>query len=354
VDATEATLLSPMLTVAAVARRLGVAPPTLRTWDRRYGLGPSAHTAGAHRRYSPADVARLMVMRRLTLEGVPSADAAAIAIATAGPGEARDMHTPAEGYELSAIARDAQNSAVAPTRFDSLQEARRISAARDAPVAAEDDLDRDEVGVDLDRRLEREGDDRAQPGLDDLEAVDLSLGLTGLTAVAEGSSARSDWVEDHDGPDLDLDAWPEEDASGEAGPAAAWPTMLRSVATEESGASGGGRSMALPDGPPQSRELARAAMSLDTHEAYRLMRDAIRRQGVVPTWNTMIMPVLRALGERSRVSGDGIDVEHALSEAILGIIEESKELMEEAEDADTRDAAMIAAACFMSSAWIRS
>ena len=31
----------PALAVAAVARRLGVAPATLRTWDRRYGLGPS-------------------------------------------------------------------------------------------------------------------------------------------------------------------------------------------------------------------------------------------------------------------------------------------------------------------------
>ncbi|MEY3685921.1 MAG: hypothetical protein RJB00_871, partial [Actinomycetota bacterium] len=29
------------LTVASVARRLGIAPATLRTWDRRYGLGPS-------------------------------------------------------------------------------------------------------------------------------------------------------------------------------------------------------------------------------------------------------------------------------------------------------------------------
>ncbi len=60
----ETSAPTPTLTVAAVARRLGVAPSTLRTWDRRYGLGPSAHTAGAHRRYSPADVARLMVMRR--------------------------------------------------------------------------------------------------------------------------------------------------------------------------------------------------------------------------------------------------------------------------------------------------
>ncbi|WP_432570443.1 MerR family transcriptional regulator [Kineococcus sp. SYSU DK005] len=71
------------LTVAAVARRLGVAPATLRTWDRRYGLGPSEHTAGAHRRYSSTDLARLVVMRRLTLEGVAPAEAAALAATTA-------------------------------------------------------------------------------------------------------------------------------------------------------------------------------------------------------------------------------------------------------------------------------
>lgn len=73
----------PALTVSAVAARLGVAPSTLRTWDRRYSLGPSDHTAGSHRRYSGADIARLMVMRRLTLEGVAPVDAARIALATA-------------------------------------------------------------------------------------------------------------------------------------------------------------------------------------------------------------------------------------------------------------------------------
>ncbi|GAA1714821.1 hypothetical protein GCM10009809_08750 [Isoptericola hypogeus] len=71
---------SPGLAVAAVARRLGVAPATLRTWDRRYGLGPSARTAGSHRRYTPEDVARLLVMRRLTLEGVAPVDAAQAAL----------------------------------------------------------------------------------------------------------------------------------------------------------------------------------------------------------------------------------------------------------------------------------
>jgi DNA-binding transcriptional MerR regulator len=68
------------LTVAAVARRLGVAPATLRTWDRRYGLGPTLHSAGSHRRYSRSDIARLETMRRLVLDGVPPADAARLAV----------------------------------------------------------------------------------------------------------------------------------------------------------------------------------------------------------------------------------------------------------------------------------
>ena len=73
------------LTVAAVARRLGVAPTTLRTWDRRYGLGPTTHEAGTHRRYGAADLALLQIMRRLTLEGVPAAEAARLALAGGEP-----------------------------------------------------------------------------------------------------------------------------------------------------------------------------------------------------------------------------------------------------------------------------
>jgi DNA-binding transcriptional MerR regulator len=75
----EGSAPQPVLTVAAVARRLGVAPSTLRTWDRRYDLGPSTHTAGSHRRYSVNDLARLVVMRGLVQEGVPPAEAAQIA-----------------------------------------------------------------------------------------------------------------------------------------------------------------------------------------------------------------------------------------------------------------------------------
>jgi len=68
------------LTVAGVARRLGIAPSTLRTWDRRYGLGPSEHCAGQHRKYTPTDLARLRYMHSLVVSGVATVDAATMAL----------------------------------------------------------------------------------------------------------------------------------------------------------------------------------------------------------------------------------------------------------------------------------
>lgn len=73
------------LTVAAVARRLGVAPGTLRTWDRRYGLGPTEHSHGHHRRYSEDDLKRLVFMRKLIISGVSPQDAAEQAHEYSGP-----------------------------------------------------------------------------------------------------------------------------------------------------------------------------------------------------------------------------------------------------------------------------
>lgn len=61
-----------------VARRLGIAPTTLRSWHRRYGLEPDLHP-GKHRRYSEQDVAVLETMARLVAQGVVPAAAAALA-----------------------------------------------------------------------------------------------------------------------------------------------------------------------------------------------------------------------------------------------------------------------------------
>lgn len=66
--------------VGAVSSMVGIATPTLRTWDRRYGLGPSRRTEGGHRRYSRDDIARVELMGRLVDHGVPAQQAAAVAL----------------------------------------------------------------------------------------------------------------------------------------------------------------------------------------------------------------------------------------------------------------------------------
>lgn len=76
----QADEVEPALPVASVARRLGVSPSTLRTWDRRYGIGPSRHTGGRHRRYDVADIGRLELMQRALLRGASTAEAARYAL----------------------------------------------------------------------------------------------------------------------------------------------------------------------------------------------------------------------------------------------------------------------------------
>jgi DNA-binding transcriptional MerR regulator len=89
---------APGLTVAATARRFGVAPGTLRTWDRRYGIGPSDHAPGRHRRYSPADLARLELMQRALVRGVSPGEAARYALSVAEP-ERAPRHASPDPHE---------------------------------------------------------------------------------------------------------------------------------------------------------------------------------------------------------------------------------------------------------------
>jgi len=95
------------LSAGEAARRIGVAATTIRTWDRRYGLGPSQREPGRHRRYSEHDLARLELMRRLTVDGVAPAEAARIAKATrdaADPALAGDTLQPSDSSSRRASA----------------------------------------------------------------------------------------------------------------------------------------------------------------------------------------------------------------------------------------------------------
>ncbi len=185
------------LTVAAVARRLGVAPATLRTWDRRYGLGPSEHAAGAHRRYGPLDVARLQDMRRLTLEGVPPAVAAQLALQMV-------------------------------------------------------------VGVD--------------PGWDPANAP----------------------LPDRDGHLADAGAAP-------------WRAA-------------GGRVLPLPGAEAAVGGLGRAAMSLDSTAITTAVQAELAQRGVVQAWEEVLRPVLAAAGNRWEATGEGVEIEHLLSDCVTAAL----------------------------------
>jgi DNA-binding transcriptional MerR regulator len=109
--------------VAAVARRLGVAPATLRTWDRRYGLGPSVHIEGSHRRYTGADLGRLEHMQRLVRAGVAPRDAATAA-----------LNSPSPAAEV-AVGPFVQ-SEVAPSATAAVRGLRRAAAALDVDTTS--------------------------------------------------------------------------------------------------------------------------------------------------------------------------------------------------------------------------
>ncbi len=67
---------APGYPVGAVAERLGVPTPTLRSWAQRYGIGPRAHRRGRHRLYTESDIAVLERMVALIRGGASAASAA--------------------------------------------------------------------------------------------------------------------------------------------------------------------------------------------------------------------------------------------------------------------------------------
>ncbi|MEW2044387.1 MerR family transcriptional regulator [Streptomyces sp. NPDC005476] len=130
------------LTTGALARRLGVAPTTLRSWDRRYGIGPAVRADGRHRRWRPDDVAVLETMCRLTASGVPPADAARAA--------KEGLLPPAAGPPSAVTARAGGTGALTFVGGDVRQECRGLARAAvrlDAPAVAEQ----------LDTAVERHG-----------------------------------------------------------------------------------------------------------------------------------------------------------------------------------------------------
>jgi MerR family transcriptional regulator, light-induced transcriptional regulator len=95
----------PAWTAGQVARYLGIAESTLRSWHRRYGIGPHGSEPGHYRRYSEADVARLGRMLELIKQGMLASDAAR----TVAAGDPEALSAERDVADLVAAARAADS-----------------------------------------------------------------------------------------------------------------------------------------------------------------------------------------------------------------------------------------------------
>jgi len=88
-------------TAGQVARHLGIAESTLRSWHRRYGIGPQGSEPGRYRRYREEDVARLRRMLDLIGLGMLASEAAR----TVQAGESEPVPAERDVADLLAAAR---------------------------------------------------------------------------------------------------------------------------------------------------------------------------------------------------------------------------------------------------------
>ena len=84
------------LRIGELARRTGVTEPTLRAWERRYGLLRPERSAGGFRLYSDEDALRVRSMQEHLDSGVAASEAAGLALAA----------PPREGSPIESLAHD--------------------------------------------------------------------------------------------------------------------------------------------------------------------------------------------------------------------------------------------------------
>ncbi|MER7582480.1 MerR family transcriptional regulator [Kitasatospora sp. NPDC097691] len=123
------------LTTGALARRLGVSPTTIRSWESRYGIGPARRDPGRHRRWEPQDVAVLEEMCRLTARGTAPAEAARLALSgarTLPPGPSRTVPAPGGNtLPLGTVRPECRGLARAAVRLDAPEMARILRRSID-------------------------------------------------------------------------------------------------------------------------------------------------------------------------------------------------------------------------------
>ena len=82
--------------INAMSELTGVPRPTLRAWERRYGIPAPLRTASGYRLYAAREIAQVREMRRLCDGGMAAAEAAKLL--SAGKSPLGDPHYEAAGY----------------------------------------------------------------------------------------------------------------------------------------------------------------------------------------------------------------------------------------------------------------
>src|SRR5690348_6366009 len=115
--------------IQTAAELCGIPAPTLRAWERRYGVPVPRRTASAYRLYTLEDVELLRRMRDLVEQGVSPAEAARVVLASRAPISEHEA-APIDGLEVAqeriigAMQRwDAQGIDVELTRLSMLLDA---------------------------------------------------------------------------------------------------------------------------------------------------------------------------------------------------------------------------------------
>jgi methanogenic corrinoid protein MtbC1 len=104
--------MAPTLNIAALSRRTGVPPDTIRKWEQRYGVLLPERTTGGQRRYSEHDVARVQWLKARLGEGYRIGEAAALL----GSAELGAAQTPDELRD-ALLAAVVQNDVASLGRF---------------------------------------------------------------------------------------------------------------------------------------------------------------------------------------------------------------------------------------------
>lgn len=78
----------------------------------------------------------------------------------------------------------------------------------------------------------------------------------------------------------------------------------------------GGAVLAVPGASARARGIARAATRLDEIAVEDAVVAALRAEGTLVTWQDVVRPVLVAAGDHWQRTGEGIEIEHLLSQAV--------------------------------------